>query len=348
MGERADDATDTPTEASADASSVSVSSDAHCELLCFLQNKSMLMSFDQLVKLCADFYTRDEVVAARQLLEQHLPGVRLARRQGGSAARATVEDLLKHILNPNVKLPAFYATSMNRLPPVDATHCDVSAILKEMQALRAEVRASADLREEVCRLTNELKVVRCELNELRDNLALSQPADSLLALSEVQWPQLSTGSTDGDNVNTRAQSTVPVGKTFATHVQQMAAKPDAVKTKSVSKPVVGKSKDLKLKSVVTTRAVDLFVSRLHPSTVGSELRDCVESVAGLSKIAVVEIKCDKLKPRVEGLYSSFHVCIRVDAVELSRAVELFMSPESWPCGIFVKRYYKPKNGESRQ
>jgi len=79
------------------------------------------------------------------------------------------------------------------------------------------------------------------------------------------------------------------------------------KTKTVSKHVVGKSKDLKLKSVVTTRAADLFVSRLHPSTVGSELRECVESVAGLSKIAVVETKSDKLKSRVEGLYSSFHV-----------------------------------------
>jgi len=120
------------------------------------------------------------------------------------------------------------------------------------------------------------------------------------------------------------------------------------KTKTVSKHVVGKSKDLKLKSVVTTRAADLFVSRLHPSTVGSELRECVESVAGLSKIAVVETKSDKLKSRVEGLYSSFHVCLRVDAAELSCAVELFMSPASWPCGVFVKRYFKPKNGETRQ
>ena len=294
------------------------------------------------MKLCADFYSRDEIVAARQLLEQHLPGVRLARRQGGSAARATVEDLLKHILNPNVKLLTFYAISMNRLPPFDATHCDGSAILKEMQALRVEVPASADLHDEVCKLTNELKVVR------HDNLALPQPSDSLLALSEVQWPQLSIGSTDGDNVRTRAQSTVPVGKSFATHVQQMAAKPDAVKAKTVSKPAVSKSKDLKLKSVVTTRPDDLFVSHLHPLTAGSELCECVESVAGLSKIAVVEIKCDKLKSRVECLHSLFHVSLHVDAAELSRAVELFTSPESWPCGIFVKRYYKPKNGESRQ
>lgn len=58
---------------------------------------------------------------------------------------ATVEDILKHILNPNVKLPSYYATVMDRLPPVDETHCDVAAILKELQALRAEVRSAADL-----------------------------------------------------------------------------------------------------------------------------------------------------------------------------------------------------------
>ena len=30
---------------------------------------------------------------------------------------------------------------MARLPPVDVTHCDISALLREMQALRAEVHS---------------------------------------------------------------------------------------------------------------------------------------------------------------------------------------------------------------
>ena len=56
---------------------------------------------------------------------------RLSRRQGPNATRATVEDMLKQILNPDVKLPAFYAIALDRLPPLDATHCDMSVILKE-------------------------------------------------------------------------------------------------------------------------------------------------------------------------------------------------------------------------
>ena len=34
----------------------------HNELICFLQNKSLSIPFDQLVKLCADFYTRDKTI----------------------------------------------------------------------------------------------------------------------------------------------------------------------------------------------------------------------------------------------------------------------------------------------
>ena len=35
-----------------------------CELLCFLQEKSKCMTADHLVKICADFYHKDEVLAA--------------------------------------------------------------------------------------------------------------------------------------------------------------------------------------------------------------------------------------------------------------------------------------------
>lgn len=101
----------------------------HNELLCFLQSKSLLMTHDHLVKLVADFYSKDEVSAARQTIDKYLSN-RLGRRQGPNASRATVEDMLKQILNPDVKL--------HRLPPVDATHCDMSVILKELQVLRAE------------------------------------------------------------------------------------------------------------------------------------------------------------------------------------------------------------------
>jgi len=46
-------------------------------------------------------------------------GPRLIRRQGDNVIHATVEDLLKIVQNPQVKLPTFYAVEMGRLPPVD-------------------------------------------------------------------------------------------------------------------------------------------------------------------------------------------------------------------------------------
>jgi len=79
-----------------------------CELFCFMQNKSSIIPHDQLVKLCADFYTKDEATTARQLMEQYLPpGTRMSKRQGDNYMKNTVEDLLKAVLNPLHKLPTF-------------------------------------------------------------------------------------------------------------------------------------------------------------------------------------------------------------------------------------------------
>ena len=78
---------------------------------------------------------------------------------------------------------------LDRLPPVDATHCDVSAILKQIQALSSEMRRSADLHEEVdnlkamivnqrdefCDVLQELKTLRgdmCVAGNVREELTL--------------------------------------------------------------------------------------------------------------------------------------------------------------------------------
>ena len=57
-----------------------------------------------------------------------------------------------------------------------------------------------------------------------------------------------------------------------------------------------------------------------------------------------DVKCVKLKSKYEGLYSSFHVAVRVDSAVMSQDVTVLMSPDAWPDGVFVKRYFKPKDG----
>ena len=112
--------------------------------------------------------------------------------------------------------------------------------------------------------------------------------------------------------------------------------------KEKKKPVVGLSTTNRhVKSVETVRTVDIFVSRLHPSTAGSELVDCVNTVKG--DLNVKDVKCEKLSSKYEHLYSSFHVAVSVSLMQFKAAIDLFSSAEAWPMGRYVKRYFLPRN-----
>ena len=279
------------------------------------------MAFDHLSKICSDFYTEDEVIAGRQLLEQYTP-TRLTRRKGADRLRATVDDIIKVCLDPAIELPAFFAIDLSRLPPVEATHCDITAILRELQLLRHEVRQISSLREEV---TN-----------LKKKYENGNGAD---------FPPLPKS----DNITTSATpaGAVPMNDHSAAKRLKSAIASGAIvrSSQKKDKSVVGKSVNPKLqaiKSVMTTRKIDIFVSRLHPLTAASELADCVNT--SKTDISVHDIVCNKLNSKYEDLYSSFHVEITVDSADLKRAVDLFMSADSWPVGIFVKRFFKRKDG----
>jgi hypothetical protein len=282
------------------------------ELLCFLQQKADVMSFDQLVKICADFYRSEEIIAARTIAEQHVDK-RLTRRQGASMLTHTIEDILKLCLDPTSSLPVFYAVDLNRVPPVDATHCDVAAILCELRSLRQEVRLVSQLREEV----NQLKVSLADVTA-----KLSQQSISDVGPVAVQAPKVSFAN-------------------LAAQLDQGGVAPFK-KSLVVRKAVVGSSVSCKVKSVDTARTVDIFVSRLHPDTADVDLSECVEAVKG--DIVIHEINCVRLKSKYEDRYSSFHVAVKVAASNFKDALDLFALPSSWPVGVYVRRYFRPRNG----
>jgi len=47
---------------------------------------------------------------------------------------------------------------------------------------------------------------------------------------------------------------------------------------------------------------------------------------------------------MKGCIHHFMLLWFVDSVNLKCAIELLMTADSWPAGVFVKRYFKPKNG----
>lgn len=313
-----------------------------CEILCFMQEKSNIMAVDHIVKLCADFYTKDEVLAAKKLIDPYL-SQRLPGRRGSDAERATVEDILKVCLNPHIKLPIFYARSLHRLPPVDSSHCDVSAILQELQLLRMEVRGSAELKKELNTLKEELRAMRAELQEVS-----SYQRDFPRLPTSSAGPSVSAGgySTTSTNESAGGSATNISGgsRSFVDLSRDIATDPSAFKTVIRKKPklVVGTSSTKhEVKAVRTIRAVDIFISRLHPETRADDLERCVRSTK--NDFAVLDVTCDQLQSKYADLYVSFHVAIKVDSAYLQQAVKVFMSAETWPCGVFVKRYFKRKH-----
>jgi len=117
--------------------------------------------------------------------------------------------------------------------------------------------------------------------------------------------------------------------------------------KKETKCVVGKStNNVRVKPVITKRSIDVFVSRLHPATDTDDIVSCVTDI--LPSMSIDDICCTCLKSCYELLYSSFYVCVTVDAVNMKNTIDKLMSDESWPEGLLVRRYFKPKPKDGTQ
>lgn len=293
----------------------------HNELLCFVSNKSSVLPVDGIVDLCADFYKAEEIEQARCILASYLQNQRLPKHKGAETdkKRRTLVDIVKACLDPSVNLPVFYAVDLARLPPVGAQHVDICALLQEVAALRAEVRAAVAIKE-------ELVAVKAAVMELT-----SPPVPTLQQPSTIK------------TAATVLKETISTGG-----LHNAIQKEDKTRTTGASaprrrpQPIVGSSStNSHVKGVETVRTVEIFVSRLHPATARNELVDCVNTIKG--DLVVQNIECEKLKVVHEHLYSSFRVAITVGTASFHRAIGLFTAAEAWPTGVYIRRFYKPKS-----
>jgi len=277
---------------------------------------------------------KDEVLSAQNIMEQYLKGKRMAKRQGNDAVKRILEDMLKVVLDPAVELPAFFAVDLARLSPVGVEHCDVSAILNELHALRCEVRMMAQLK-------NEVDEMRKEIALLRQSQPIAQ-----LATAEA-WPNLSDGASASGSRGIMAAvdggERVPIMSSYAKVATDLKESGIAPRKPRIP-PVVGKStKFTNVKSVVTKRSVDVFTSRWHPQTHVSEVKDCAAEILQGEFTDTDSIVCVQLKSKYEHLYSSFHMSVTVPVASMRHVIDRLMNAESWPDGLLVKRYFRAKN-----
>ena len=77
-----------------------------------MQKRSVVLTTDDMVNICSNFYSWKEVDAARSLLSEYVPEKRLPKYKGGAdkdRIHKTMLDIVKVCLDPAVNLPMFYA-----------------------------------------------------------------------------------------------------------------------------------------------------------------------------------------------------------------------------------------------
>jgi len=71
-----------------------------------------------------------------------------------------------------ITLPVFYAVDLTRLPPTDVKHCDMSAVITELQALRNEMIDMKRLQKEVDGLRDQLHNIQTHSH---NSISVHQP-----------------------------------------------------------------------------------------------------------------------------------------------------------------------------
>jgi len=115
-----------------------------------------VLPFDNLVSVCANSCSPNEVKAAAMVIYEYVEERQLAYN-APDIEKKVITDMVKLILNPNVALTNFVATEISRLPLVGMDHLNVSALLHELSALRSKVRAITSIRMEMEQLKKTVR-----------------------------------------------------------------------------------------------------------------------------------------------------------------------------------------------
>ena len=308
------------------------------EVLYFVQNKCHVLPVDTIVSICAEFYSYSEIDIARALIADYSDR-RLTKHKGGSPkdkGERTMIDIVKICVDPTVKLPNFYSINMTRVPPVGIEHIDVSALVQEIAALRAEVRSFATVRAEIADIRTTLGAIGSAKQDVTHS-SLAVDVESVTSL-----PIIALSCTNPATATQSSSTLVAGAPSFATMAKSLHAS-GIIERKNKQKPksVVGRSTESsRVKAVVTKRQIDMFVSRLPTDANVDDIKECVVNV--MSGQFCNDISCVKLVPKHADLYSSYHIAVMVESSHMKRAIELLNNADQWPEGLIVRRYFKPK------
>ena len=128
------------------------------ELLSFTQNRMNTLPLNNVVKLCTDFYTREDIVVAKRLLFDNVKGneYRHVLRKGDNNNVEDMRDIAVLLYSTEIRnTPRFVAEDLSNLPPLSASDFDVVKILKEVENVRQSVKLLGDSQSSLAKLVQD-------------------------------------------------------------------------------------------------------------------------------------------------------------------------------------------------
>ena len=199
--------------------------------------------------------------------------------------------------------------------------------------------------------------IRSDVSEIRSSLkrqAATVQTPTTTALSDHS--SLPSSASIASNVNAGQSISVTPMTDFPVTTNTITNEPrsfaDCVKIKGSdvsfgkpkSKPIIGKAQGKKLVCVTRKKNIDLFVSRLEPSTLPDEVHASVIEVFQNddgAHIAATDVKCIKLDTKYEG-YASFRVTVVVASNMFEHVLDVLSSVDTWPEGALIRKFYNQK------
>ncbi|XP_006822338.1 uncharacterized protein LOC100369837 [Saccoglossus kowalevskii] len=339
------------------------------EMLCFIVNKNDILTTGVIVKLCTDYFVDEEVESSKKTLFELCGNdrARYIKRQGPNKRSNNILDVVKLVHETDFEdLPSFVAKDLSKLPPIDITHVDISAVMKEMTALRRDMTELKDqgmfrsassceilqdvqnLRQEIDDLKNGLKESRMELNCMTDTAnAVPMATDCLPSPSGHKTSKVSCNAEPTLQHSSPSVTYAGIVSSHTSH-EMNERKPahgkfnmklrdknsDGFTTvnrkrKNQRGPRVGTAdpdRDCAIKVVHYNPPFRAFITRLSPLTSTEDIQSFVK------KSLNVQVNCEKLKTKFD-TYSSF-------LIETTREFSgQIMDPTVWPTGILIRKYY---------
>lgn len=92
-----------------------------------------------IIRICESAFTEDDVETARVLLCACIPS-RRPTRKGENRKKKTIQDIITILKQTDPDdVPRFVAYDLNKLPPVSFDHVDVTAFLKDLVIIKADI-----------------------------------------------------------------------------------------------------------------------------------------------------------------------------------------------------------------